>query len=146
MVTVTDYLMLAPEARTTSPSRLISERMKAPNSAGELPSGSMPSEANFSRTSGMASTASVSAFRRWMIGSGVPAGAARPNQAETSKPVSPWAARGATSGSDDNGFSDVRTSALRLPAFTWLIAVGALAYVIDSVPVSAAVTYTAFLL
>src|SRR5205823_14994085 len=96
MVTVTNYLMLAPEARTTSPSRLISERMKAPNSAGELPSGSMPSEANFSRTSGIASTASVSLFRRWMTRSGVPAGAARPNQAETSKPVSPWAARGAT--------------------------------------------------
>ena len=73
-----------------------------------------------------------------MIGSGVPAGAARPNQADTSNPASPCAASGATSGSDESGFSEVTPSALSLPAFTWLMAVGALAKVIDTSPASAA--------
>src|SRR3954452_19753745 len=138
LVTVTNYWMRAPEARTTSPRRLISARTKAPNSAGVLPSGSMPSEANLSRSSGMASTASVSLLSRWITGSGVPAGAARPNQAETSKPLRPWAASGVTSGSDDSGFSEVRPSAFSLPALTWLITVGALAKVIATSPASAA--------
>ena len=98
----------------------------------------MPSAANFSRTSGMASTASVSAFSRLTTAGGVPAGAARPNHADTSNPARPWLASGGTSGSDESGFSEVTPSALSLPAFTCASAVGALAKVIDTWPASAA--------
>ncbi len=60
----------------------------------------------------------MAAFARAMIGAGVPAGAAMPNQGASSKPGS-TAATGGISGASGKGFAVVTASARTLPSRIW---------------------------
>jgi hypothetical protein len=62
----------------------ISERMKAPSCSGFIGATSVPMTANRSTTSGFASAAAVSWWRRATTWGGVPAGAISANQAISS--------------------------------------------------------------
>src|SRR5262249_23937820 len=59
---------------------LASSRMKMPNSVGSIHAASQPMRNNFSRKAGWFTTASLSRTKRATIGSGIWAGASKPNQ------------------------------------------------------------------
>jgi hypothetical protein len=83
---------------------------------------SMPSFANASLTSGIASAFAISACRRATIAGGVPAGAASPIQVVKRKPGNPCSAIVGTSGSSAIRCAPVVPSAFSLPP--WMCASG----------------------
>src|SRR5205823_13251290 len=80
---------LATDSRTMRPHLAFSALRNEANCSGEPPSGSPPSDASLSRTSGVLSALFSSAFSLAMTGAGVPAGASNPYQVFASNPPDP---------------------------------------------------------
>src|SRR5690606_36920140 len=111
------HLLSIPAALMTLPHLSISLRMKAAYSFDELPTISAPRLSSSLRTSGSFNARMVSLCRRCRIAGGVPSGADRPHQGETSNPGTVSATVG-RSGAPGERFRPVVAKPFSLPART----------------------------
>src|SRR5262249_30342047 len=106
----------APEARTTGAHRLISAATKAVNCCGSGPPGPRPWGRSRSRTSGSLRIGRTSAFSRFTISGGIPAGPDSENQIDAVSSGKPSSAKVGTSGNSGIRLSEVTARARALPA------------------------------
>src|SRR5207244_11711175 len=102
----------------------LSARKNLASSSGEVPTGSAPTVASFSLTSGSLSERLISALSLAITSVGVPAGAKKANQLLMSNPGTPASSIVGTSGVAAERRVVVTASARSLPERTWGIAGG----------------------